>query len=88
MANVLNSVAIYTIIAIAFGWLYMQNEYKSNEIVRLKSDMENQRVYFDRKIKTEVFNAVVAEKKRAIVGGLKYDKNSSVSIDSTRFYLK
>ena len=83
-----NSIVMYVVIATAFGWLYMQNEYRGNKIQQLEVDLQNQKMYFDKKIQTSVFNAVVVEKKKAVMKDMKYDKSKSVSVDSTRFYLK
>ena len=83
-----NSVVMYIIVMVAFGWLYMQNEYRGNKIQQLETDLISQKIYFDKKIQTRVFNAVVHEKKRTIEKGMKYDKSNAVSVDSTRFYLK
>lgn len=38
-------------------------------------------------INREIFNEVSKEKKRSIEKEISYDKNSSVDINSTRFYL-
>jgi len=82
----INNILIYALLAAGGYWYYTQNKYKEEKIIELKTEIKNQRKYFDDKVKKVEFNIKSVMKKKEIESGIKYDKHKSVSLDSKRIY--
>ena len=83
-----NNIMLYMLVVSLFIGLYEVNEHNKKIINSLKVQLIKQKEDYTQKIKQISFKEKVQAKKDIIESKINRDKNQSVSIDSTRFYLK
>ena len=80
-------IIIGLILAGLVGGSYWMIQRQDRQIQELKRDIVVQKVYFEKKIKTSIFNAVIKEKKSNLEKTMLRDDRNEVDINSTRFYI-